>query len=215
MYYYITSTKDVYELNIADTEIQIEEKRETEEEAEDTIIIHITGAVKNEGIVKVKENARINDVIESAGGTTEEADLQDVNLAYVVEDGQKIYIPFKTDKDIQEKGEIVSDGAGEKVLQEGEESGKTGKININTAKQEKLQELPGIRKFNSLKNRYISRRTRQIQNNRRHKKRIWHRRRQIRKHKRLYHSLNFFANINNLFNYIIRSRSTSNYSEQC
>lgn len=103
MYYYISSTKDVYELNIGDTSTQVEEIQNQETESEEKIVIHITGAVKNEGIVKVKEYARINDVIEAAGGTIEEADLQNVNLAYVVEDGQKIYIPFKTDMEIQEK----------------------------------------------------------------------------------------------------------------
>ncbi|MCI8397483.1 MAG: hypothetical protein HFJ52_07755 [Clostridia bacterium] len=101
LYYYITSTKDVYELNIEEDIAQTEGEKDTKEE--ETIIIHITGAVKSEGIVKVKETARINDVIETAGGVTEEADLSEVNLAYAVEDGQKIYIPFKTDKEIQEK----------------------------------------------------------------------------------------------------------------
>lgn len=92
----------MYELNIEENIAQAETEDNTKEN-EETIVVHITGAVKNEGIVKVKETARINDVIETAGGITEEADLSEVNLAYVVEDGQKIYIPLKTDKEVQEK----------------------------------------------------------------------------------------------------------------
>ena len=65
---------------------------------EQNIIIHITGAVKNQGIVEIKEGARISDVINSAGGTTDEADLNKINLAYEVEDGQKIYVPSVNDK---------------------------------------------------------------------------------------------------------------------
>lgn len=157
MYYYITSTKDVYELNSLDTISQTDEINDNKDnEKEETIIIHITGAVKKEGIVEVKDTARINDVIETAGGITEEADLTNVNLAYAVEDGQKIYIPFKKDKEVQESGQIILDGAGERVLEETEENSRNSKININTAKQEKLEELPGIRKFNSYQNYYIS-----------------------------------------------------------
>lgn len=120
---------------------------------ENTIIVHITGAVKNEGIVEVKENSRINDAINAAGGTTEEADLSDVNLAYEIEDGQKIYIPSLKDK--EEKKEVTTSKAGEKVLEENEERSGNKKVNINTATKEKLTELPGIRKLDSFKNYYI------------------------------------------------------------
>ena len=47
------------------------------------IIVHITGAVKKNGIVKLKDGARIYDAIEMAGGSTDDADLSKINLAYV------------------------------------------------------------------------------------------------------------------------------------
>lgn len=97
----------------------------------------------NEGIVSVKEEARINDVIEAAGGLREDADISNVNLAYIVEDGQKIYIPCKQDKEKEE--EIVTESAGEKVLEEEEEGKKSGLVNINKANQKELEELSGIR----------------------------------------------------------------------
>lgn len=156
IFQYINSTKEVYsydeQLNIVETEEKMETKREDEEK----IIVHITGAVKKNGIVEVKENARINDVIEVAGGITEDADLTDVNLAYQVEDGQKIYIPSKNDKNLTEeineenKKEIVYEGAGERVTEDSKTlSG--SKTNINKASLEGLKLLPGVGESTALK----------------------------------------------------------------
>ena len=106
--------------------------------------MHITGAVVNNGIVEVKESARINDVIEAAGGVTDDADLSNVNLAYAVKDGQKIYIPSKNDKEDIEDLKIISDEAGTDIINEGDEVQSSGKVNINTATKEELQTLSGI-----------------------------------------------------------------------
>ena len=73
------------------------------EDVEERIVIHVTGEVKKEGIIKIDEGGRISDAIEKAGGLTEEADLDRINLAYQLEDGQKIYIPNKKDKSIDLK----------------------------------------------------------------------------------------------------------------
>ncbi len=94
------------------------------------------GAVKKEGVIKIKENSRIIDAIEEAGGLTKDADLKKVNLAYSITDGQKIYIPSINDKD---EFEIVSNG-----INEGEVANEKGMVNINTATQTQLEELSGI-----------------------------------------------------------------------
>ena len=119
---------------------------ETEKEE---IVLHITGAVKQEGIVRIEEGARIIDVVEAAGGLQENADLKNVNLAYVVEDGQKIYIPYISEEDIGVAEEIpfVTTNAGENtIIDEGTTSntGSNLKVNINKATQADLQLLPGI-----------------------------------------------------------------------
>ena len=67
IFYYINSTKDIY--NDEQIETALKEEDIKEEEIENTIVIHVTGAVKNQGIVTVKENSRINDVIEASGRT--------------------------------------------------------------------------------------------------------------------------------------------------
>ena len=112
MYYYINSTKEIYNYQNIDSISEVDKKEDDDEIEENTIIIHITGAVENEGIVEVKENARINDVINAAGGLSDDANLESVNLAYAVEDGQKIYIPSIKDnvEDIEED-ELASQNA--------------------------------------------------------------------------------------------------------
>ena len=109
------------------------------------IIIHIAGEIKQPGIIHLEEGARIADAIEKAGGTMQEADLTKVNLAYILEDGQKVYIPNKNEKEEI----IVTEGVGEDIilLQEG----KTEKININKASQTELETLSGVGSSTALK----------------------------------------------------------------
>lgn len=100
------------------------------------------------GIVKIKEGARLFEAIDIAGGTTQEADLSKINLAYTLSDGQKIYIP-KIGEVLSEQSdtsEYIFSGFGNNGLIEdnnGIENG-GGKVNINTANQTELETLPGI-----------------------------------------------------------------------
>ena len=135
--YYINSTKEIYSYEETSNEIEIVETKEEEK----NIIVHITGAVKNRGIVEVKENARINDVVEAAGGPSKNADLNQVNLAYAVEDGQKIYIP-SVDEYKEKTEEIIQEDAGSGVTKNLNETQKI--ININKANLQELCTLPGV-----------------------------------------------------------------------
>lgn len=108
------------------------------EEEKVEIVVHITGQVVNQGIVKLEEGSRVIDAIEAAGGATPEANLAKINLAYLLEDGMKLYVPSVNDKE-EEKQNLSSStneqsGNNKQVL----------KININTATSEELQKLPGI-----------------------------------------------------------------------
>lgn len=110
------------------------------------IIVHITGAVKKNGIVKLKDGARIYDAIEMAGGSTDDADLSKINLAYVLEDGQKVYIP-KIGEINQENAEeeyITFEYGNNKNIIQDYNKGVNEKVNINTANQTELETLPGI-----------------------------------------------------------------------
>ena len=154
-YYIINKTENNNYIDFEDEELlnydenddSYNENEENDDIKDNKIIVHITGEVENEGIVKIEKDARLADVIEEAGGTTDNADISKINLAYTVKDGQKIYIP-----NIEEKleDEYITEDAGEGVLPEESKTVK-GKVNINTAKQTELETLTGIGPSTALK----------------------------------------------------------------
>ena len=95
-------------------------------------------------MIYLKEGSRIIDAIEKAGGTTKNADLGKVNLAYVLQDGQKVYIPNKKNN----ASVYISEDSGQDVIDNGNTNTKTEnkrkKININTANKEELQIISWI-----------------------------------------------------------------------
>ena len=119
-----------------------------EKQSYETIVVHITGEVKKEGVIYLEKGARIIDAIKEAGGETKQADLSQVNLAYVLQDGQKLYIPNKNEKIseyiIEESGQSVGESKSSAGLSGNKEEGKNVKVNINTATLEELDNLPGI-----------------------------------------------------------------------
>lgn len=114
------------------------------EEAEEIIIVHIAGAVKSPGVVRLKQGSRMEDAIEMAGGLTEDSDISNVNLAYVLDDGVKIVIPEKGSN--QEVNEIINSDIGENVILESDSKRevKTSLVNINKASQSELESLSGV-----------------------------------------------------------------------
>lgn len=134
--------------NMLQNETNIEQEEDISK-----IFIHVTGAVNNEGVVEIKEGSRIADAVEAANGFSEDADISQINLAYQLEDGQKIYIPRINDEKIngEEKvlqKEYVTDEAGDDIIIEDEtlniKSKENEKININTADQSGLEEILGV-----------------------------------------------------------------------
>lgn len=143
--FYMTTKTKAYDYSITNEVIEnniSEEKEVVDEEKSKEIIIHITGAVKKEGIVKLKEGSRIVDAIEEAGGLTEEAELKEVNLAYVLKDGQKIYIPKISD--VETEITVAEDNGINVIMDTGMEEPSNTKININTADVNQLSNLSGI-----------------------------------------------------------------------
>jgi competence protein ComEA len=106
------------------------------------VIIHIAGAVKNPGVYQLKSTDRIVDAVKIAGGAIEEANLDSINLASLLKDGQKIIVPYKT---YSETGEEINTNIYNYVESVYSSSVSTSaKININTANANLLQTLPGI-----------------------------------------------------------------------
>lgn len=110
------------------------------EEDKEMITVHITGEVNYSGVVILKEGDRVVDAIEAAGGETAEADLNKLNLAYILNDGEKIYIPNKNQT--SENEEYITSGIGKGITNAN--NGATSKININSATAEELTQLPGV-----------------------------------------------------------------------
>lgn len=118
----------------------VEEQQENNVEKTEEIVIHITGEVKKEGVIYLPKESRVIDAIEKAGGETKEADLSQINLASILEDGQKIYIPNKKEKIT----EYITKNNGNTAIETNNSKGENNKVNINTATQSELDTLPGI-----------------------------------------------------------------------
>ena len=147
--YKISNSKESYEqLDIVSENKQAKDKENVQNNQEeiDQIIIHIAGEIKNPGIVKIKEGSRIADVIAQAGGLTEKANIANINLAYVIEDGQKITIPSKEEREENEKNkEHISSESGQGISTDSSGSAEViTKVNINRANSEELKTLQGI-----------------------------------------------------------------------
>ena len=130
---------------IIEENIYIETSTETKEK--NKIILHITGEVNSPGIIEIEEGSRLADAIEAAGGLTENADINKINLAYVVQDGQKINIPNVNSVDTSS---YITDNIGENIIIE-DISSNTSLVNINTATQTELETLTGIGPSTALK----------------------------------------------------------------
>lgn len=109
------------------------EKTEVSTTQETVIFVDIKGAVKNPGVYQMKVGDRVKDALDAAGGLTEEADSQKVNLAKRLEDQMAIVVPK-----VGEEAEEIPAGATSK------EASKEGKVNINTATVEELKTLKGV-----------------------------------------------------------------------
>lgn len=108
-----------------DTEVQIENEEVLIEEEEE-IFIHISGEVNYPGLIKLSKGQRLYEAIDIAGGMTEKADLNQINLSLVLNDQDKVYIPSK-----DENVNFI-------------QTNSTPLININTASKEELMTLSGI-----------------------------------------------------------------------
>ena len=152
--YYIYTKDDQISISTEETieENIVEEETEEENIVEENIIVHVSGAVNKEGIVELAPNSRISDAIDQAEGLKENADTKEINLAFKLEDGMKIYIPTIGENNNIENEEssnyITSSGgivqAQEENIEINSDKKTSQKININTATQTELETLPGI-----------------------------------------------------------------------
>lgn len=102
------------------------------------VAVHVAGAVARPGVYVVLAGARVDDAVRAAGGATSKADLDAVNLARGVVDGEQVFIPRRGQR-----------GGGAPAPRESARGGgdgqtPTGPVNLNTATAAQLDALPGV-----------------------------------------------------------------------
>lgn len=106
------------------------------------LVVHVSGAVRKRGVYRLSENSRVADAIEQAGGATENADLDALNLAEPLTDGQKVHVP--------RKGEVPPPEASVPSPRSADRPERTAAptpkfpLDLNTATAEQLEAIPGI-----------------------------------------------------------------------
>lgn len=121
------------------------------------VVCDISGAVKHQGVYRLKNGARLEDLIEKAGGLTKDAQLKAINRSQLLKDQDKIYIPGKGDK--AEAAQTANSAAASAPASSPSASSSSSSssvssstsgaasgdlINLNTATASDLQKLNGI-----------------------------------------------------------------------
>lgn len=119
-------------------EKEIKENKEETKEMGTGIFVHIDGWIQNPGVYEIKENDRVNTIIEKAGGLKEGASIKSINLAARLSDGDKIYIPNREEEKQIETTEVKRNNTGTVKIT------KNSKININKASISELKQITGI-----------------------------------------------------------------------
>ena len=120
-----------------------------------TVRVQVSGAVLEPGIYDLPANCRVEEAIAAAGGLTENADSERVNLVRKVRDGMQIRVPVQKAartsstqrKNAQAKsglGESASGKYGSAKAGSGKKNNQMPRVRINSASVSELQQLPGI-----------------------------------------------------------------------
>ena len=145
---YDSSTSD--EMTRLDKTVKSDDRAATPEDTDSeskTIFVYVTGGVNKPGMVELASDKtlRVADAVEACGGLLPTADVENINMAETISDGQHIRIPEKiVEQPAQSQSNDttinnpINSGIGSKVADS------DGTVNINTATSEELQTLKGI-----------------------------------------------------------------------
>lgn len=102
------------------------------------LLVHVAGAVASPGVYELGPSARVIDAVTAAGGPIADADLDGLNLAAGLADGQRVYVPHVGEVDpaaVPSGGDVPAGASGD---------AHSGPVNVNTATATELEALPGV-----------------------------------------------------------------------
>jgi competence protein ComEA len=116
------------------------------------LVVQAAGAIAEPGVYRLPAGARVDDLVEAAGGLTSEADADRVNLAAPIGDGERVWVPAHGEVEVPAVvagtgGGASSSGGGASPGGGGGGAGATeasGPIDLNTATADELDRLPGV-----------------------------------------------------------------------
>ncbi len=98
-------------------------------------IVHVIGEVRHPGVYRIGGDARVLQAIRLAGGPTRKANLQGLNMAAVIGDGQQIIVPPK----VAARATAAGGGAGGNSA-----AGTSGQVSLSSATAADLEALDGV-----------------------------------------------------------------------
>lgn len=126
--------------SVKSSEPDLDESKENDNSSSDTnenIIVYVCGAVNVPGVYTLTSKQRIADAVSAAGGFSDDAQTDAVNLAGIPCDGDKIRIPFQGE-------EINENNSAKEQDSENNSEIKDDRININTADKSLLMSISGV-----------------------------------------------------------------------
>ena len=108
----------------------------TKEEKKNQIVVEIKGAIKNPNVYWIDEESIVEDLINTAGGLSENADINSINRAEKLKNHQLITIPDNSNHE--------NNNVNVNILRSNKDNLSSNLININTADEKELDSLPGV-----------------------------------------------------------------------
>ncbi len=111
-----------------------------------TVAVHVAGRVRRPGVVTLRPGARVADALEAVGGAADDADLDRVNLARPLSDGEQVLVPARGTSGAPGPSDAGGSGSGtgDAGSGTGGPAGAQQPVNLNTATAAELDILPGV-----------------------------------------------------------------------